>query len=107
MGRKIKLNDLLYEPFYQMMRLQLLSAAMGKPAPGETSGEMGADIVSILHVSPSVNQGFRNTVTSPILRSLGNDIYDVCKNKGVRATLLTRKQLSGEKMGILNINYLI
>ena len=29
------------------------------------------------------------------------------KNKGVRATLLTRKQLSGEKMGILNINYSI
>jgi hypothetical protein len=77
MGRRIKLNDLLYEPFYQMMRLQLLSAAMEKPVPGENSGEMNADIISVLHVSPSANEGLRKTVTSPALRSVGNDIYDV------------------------------
>ena len=77
LGKKIKLNDLLYEPFYQMMRLQLLAAAMENPTPGEGSGEMDADIVSILHVSPSANKDLRNTVTSPTLRSLGNDIYDV------------------------------
>lgn len=76
-GRKIKLNDVLYEPFYQMMWLQLLAFAMEKPVPGEGSGEMDADIVSVLHVSPSANKGLRDRVTSPALRSLGNDIYEV------------------------------
>ncbi len=76
-GKKIKLKDLLYEPFYQMMRFQLLAVGMEKPVPGENFGEMNADIVSVLHVSPSANEGLRKTVTSPALRIHGNDIYDV------------------------------
>jgi len=76
-GRKIKLGDLFFEPFYQMMRLQLLAAAMEKPVPGENAGEMNADIVSVLHVSPTANEGLRHTVTSPTLRRLGSDIYEV------------------------------
>ena len=56
---------------------RLRAAAMEKPVPGENSGEMNADIVSVLHVSPSANEGLRKTVTAPALRSLGNDIYDV------------------------------
>ena len=75
--RKTKLEDLLFEPFYQMMRLQLLAAAMEKPVPGEHGGEMDSDIVSVLHVSPAANEGLRNTITSPALKSFGNNIYEV------------------------------
>lgn len=77
LGRYIKFEDLFFEPFYQMMRLQLLAAAMEKPAPGEFAGEMNADIVSVLHVSPAGNEGLRKTLTSPALQDLGNDIYEV------------------------------
>jgi len=75
--RKTKLEDLLFEPFYQMMRLQLLASAMEKPVPGENGGEMDSDIVSVLHVSPAANEGLRNTITSPALKSFGNNMYEV------------------------------
>jgi len=77
LSRNIKFVDLFFEPFYQMMRLQLLAAAMEKPVPGEDTGEMDADIVSVLHASPAANEGLRNTVTSPALQDLGNSIYEV------------------------------
>lgn len=77
LGRNKKLEDLFFEPFYQMMRLQLLADAMEKPVPGENSGEMSADIVSVLHISPADNEDLRKTVTSPALQDLGNDIYEV------------------------------
>jgi len=56
-------DSLFYEPFYQLMRLQLLAQVM------ETSKdkEMDADIVSVLHVCPEANREFRNRVTSPYL----------------------------------------
>ena len=38
---------------------------------------MGADIVSVLHVSPSANLGLGNTITSPALKNLGTDIYGI------------------------------
>jgi len=75
--RNIQLEDLFFEPFYQMMRLQLLAAAMEKPVAGENAGEMGAHIASVLHVSPAANEGLRKTVTSSELQALGNDIYEV------------------------------
>jgi len=75
--KNIKLEDLFYEPFYQMMRLQLLAASMAEPVPGENKGEMGADIVSLLHVSPSANSGLRETITTPALKTLGTDIYEI------------------------------
>ena len=76
----IRLENLFYEPFYQMMRLQLLADSMEEPVPGENKGEMGADIVSVLHISPSANSGLRSTMTSPALKTIENSIYEVWEN---------------------------
>lgn len=58
-------DALFYEPFYQLMRQQLLARQM------EMAGELGADIVSVLHIAPAANTDFRK-ITSPELTSLGN-----------------------------------
>lgn len=71
-----KLYDwLFYEPFYQLMRLQLLTQEM------ELNKEMGADMVSVLHISPEANQGFRKNVTSDYLRESfpGKDVLQIWK----------------------------
>lgn len=49
--------DLFYDPFDQLMRLQLLASAM------ERTREMGARIVSVLHVAPKANGELRRRVT--------------------------------------------
>jgi hypothetical protein len=54
-------DDLFYEPFYQLMRLQFLANEM------EMAGELGADIVSLLLIVPAHNTAFQK-VTSPNLR---------------------------------------
>lgn len=56
-------NSLFYEPFYQLMRQQLLAYYM------EKARELRADIVSLLHIAPAHNLGFRR-VTSPYLNSI-------------------------------------
>jgi hypothetical protein len=53
---------LFFEPLYQLMRLQLLAQEM------ERARELGADIVSVLHVSPEANRTFRSFNPSPHLR---------------------------------------
>jgi hypothetical protein len=58
-GSQIQLNgacfeDLFFEPFDQLMRLQLLASAM------ERERELDADIVSVLHISPRANEGLMN-----------------------------------------------
>ncbi|MCL6581903.1 MAG: hypothetical protein K6U08_09920, partial [Firmicutes bacterium] len=53
---------LFFEPLYQLRRLQLLAQEM------EHAQELGADIVSVLHVSPEANQDFRGFNPSPPLR---------------------------------------
>lgn len=60
-------DDLFYEPFYQLFRQQLLANEM------EKSGELDADIVSVLHINPAVNKAFQK-VTSPGLQKLGNEV---------------------------------
>jgi hypothetical protein len=57
-------DALFYEPFYQFMRQQFLAHEM------EKAHELGADMVSVLHISPAKNLGFRK-VTSPGLAHLG------------------------------------
>ncbi len=52
---------LFFDPFYQLMRLQLLAQEM------ELSREMDADVVSVLHICPEANREFRDRVTSPYL----------------------------------------
>ncbi len=54
-------DDLFYEPFYQLMRQQFLAHEM------EKARELGADIVSLLHISAAHNKDFM-AVTSPDLR---------------------------------------
>jgi len=65
-------GDLFYEPFYQLLRQQLLAHEM------ERAQELGAAVVSVLHIAPAHNLDFRN-VTSPALCSLGASVIDVWK----------------------------
>ena len=65
-------GDLFYEPFYQLMRQQFLAYEM------EKAHELGAEVVSVLHIAPAHNHDFRN-VTSPALHSLGESATDVWK----------------------------
>lgn len=61
----LSFDALFYEPFYQFMRQQLLAREM------ERAHELGADVVSVLHIAPQSNADFRR-VTSPQLASLGD-----------------------------------
>ena len=74
-GCQIALNGvskeaLFFDPFDQLMRQQLLCSAM------EREGEMGADVVSLLHIAPAANREFLGRVTSPALRSMGGDVHE-------------------------------
>lgn len=62
---------LFFDPFYQLLRLQLLAAAM------ERANEMSADIVSVLHLVPHVNRELLEGITSPKLKYLDSNIHDV------------------------------
>lgn len=66
------IDALFYEPFYQFMRQQFLAAKM------ERAHEMGADVVSLLHISPNANDGFKQ-ITSPSLSGLGATPTEIWK----------------------------
>jgi hypothetical protein len=59
-------DALFYEPFYQLMRQQLLAHEM------ERARELGTDLVSVLHIAPAHNADFLR-VTSPRLAELGDN----------------------------------
>lgn len=61
----IPYEDLFVEPFYQLMRLQLLAWAM------EQAHELGAEIVRLLVVAPSANVALGQSFNRPSQRSLG------------------------------------
>jgi hypothetical protein len=63
-------DALFYEPFYQLFRQQLLAHEM------ERAHELGADIVSLLHISPAANHDFQR-VTSLALTPLGSTVTAV------------------------------
>ncbi|MEO8613269.1 MAG: hypothetical protein ABI690_35590, partial [Chloroflexota bacterium] len=65
-------DALFYEPFYQFMRQQFLAQEM------ERAHEVGADVVSLLHIAPAHNHDFP-TVTSPDLRGVGSSVTEVWK----------------------------
>jgi hypothetical protein len=71
LGSSLALADLMYNPFDQMLRDQLLASAM------EQAREMGADIVSYLHVAPKANRELVNRITAPALRGRGDEIHKV------------------------------
>jgi hypothetical protein len=64
-------NDLFFDPFDQLMRLQLLAAAM------EREHEMDAEVVSVLHLAPRANRALLETITSSGLAPFGPDIHAV------------------------------
>jgi hypothetical protein len=74
-GRLRDFDSLFFEPFYQLLRQQLLAHEM------EKAGELGAHVVSLLHIAPASNADFRK-VTSPTLVGLGDTAT------GIWATLL-------------------
>ena len=61
--------DLFVEPFYQLMRHQLLAQAM------ERSGELGADAVRVLHVAPATNAELQLSLTRDSHRASGATLY--------------------------------
>lgn len=64
---------LFYEPFYQFMRQQFLAYEM------EKARELGADVVSLLHIAPAHNLDFK-TITSSLLKTQGTSATDVWKS---------------------------
>ena len=60
---------LFYDPFDQLMRLQLLASMM------EHHHEMDAEIVSVLHIAPIANKELTERITSPYLRDFATDIH--------------------------------
>lgn len=82
---------LFYEPFYQLMRQQFLAHEM------EKAHELGADAVSLLHISPAHNQDFK-FITSPQLRSLGKSatgVWSQLVKDGSRFTAAHSEELFG------------
>jgi len=63
-------DALFYEPFYQFLRQQLLAQEM------EKAHELGADVVSLLHIAPACNTDFQR-VTSPTLVDLGASVTEI------------------------------
>lgn len=63
-------EDLFYEPFYQFMCQQFLAYEI------EKAHELGADIVSVLHIAPAHDHDFCK-VTSPRLVELGDSATHV------------------------------
>ncbi len=63
---------LFYEPFYQFMRQQFLAHEM------EKAHELGADIVSLLHIAPAHNLDFK-AITAPLLKKPDLSATDVWK----------------------------
>ena len=73
----VSLDDFFYEPFYQLIRQQMLAAGM------QAAREDGAERVRVLHISPAGNRVLHK-VTSPALRRFGNDVFAVFSKLLVR-----------------------
>lgn len=64
-------DDLFYDPFDQLMRLQLLAQEM------QTKKEMDADNVFVFLVVPQKNVEYLNKITSKNLQKIGKSVPDV------------------------------
>lgn len=73
----LRLEDFFYEPFYQLLRQQMLAYQM------EKAREQGTDRVRVLHIAPSGNLAVRR-VTSPALKHFGDDAFEVFRSLLVR-----------------------
>lgn len=66
------ISDLFFEPFYQLLRQQMLAFQLEKHKDG-------CDEAIVIHISPQDNR-ILHRVTSPKLRLLGNDVFDVWRS---------------------------
>jgi len=82
-------DALFYEPFYQLLRQQLLAHEM------ERGQELGAQVVSLLHIASAHNTDFQK-VTSPALRPLGQSVTEIWKRLVIRPDRFT--SMSTEEM---------
>lgn len=64
----LTVKDFFWEPFYQLLRQQMLAARM------QAAREDGTDRVRVLHISPSGNFDLHK-VTAPALRPFGADAF--------------------------------
>ncbi|WP_082503792.1 hypothetical protein [Methylobacterium sp. Leaf117] len=69
----ITVRDFFWEPFYQLIRQQILARRM------QGANEDGTTRVRVLHISPCNNLALHR-VTSPGLRRFGNDAFAVYKS---------------------------
>ncbi len=66
----LTLEDFFWEPFYQMLRQQMLATQMQK------ASELHAERVRVVHISPAGNTDLHK-VTAPALRRFGDDAFGV------------------------------
>lgn len=64
----LSVEDFFWEPFYQLMRQQILASRM------QAARETDASRVRVLHISPSGNTSLHR-VTAPKLRQFGSDAF--------------------------------
>jgi len=64
-------DDMFVEPFYQLMRQQLLAHEL------EKARELDADVVRIVHVSPASNLALRGSLNRDVHRAIGADVFEV------------------------------
>jgi hypothetical protein len=67
----LPVTALMFDPFDQLLRLQLLASAM------EREREMEADIVSVLYLAPRANLDFTRRITAPALSGRGDTVHVV------------------------------
>ena len=73
----LALRHFFYEPFYQLIRQQMLAYQMQKAA------EDGSERVRVLHISPAANIALK-AVTAPALCSFGGDAFSAFSRVLVR-----------------------
>lgn len=70
----LKLDDFFWEPFYQLLRQQMLAVQM------ERANEAGTQRVRVLHISPYGNKNLHKVTSSaPAMHALGTDAFEVFK----------------------------
>ncbi|MBX7247304.1 MAG: hypothetical protein K1X53_17550 [Candidatus Sumerlaeaceae bacterium] len=73
----LTISDFFWEPFYQLLRQQMLAFRM------QAASEHHTTRVRVLHVAPSANLALHN-VTAPALQHRGSDAFDVFRGLLVR-----------------------
>ncbi|MGY1621066.1 PGN_0703 family putative restriction endonuclease [Geodermatophilus sp. SYSU D00965] len=70
-GSVLDFDDLLDEPFYQLMRQQLFASEL------EKRRAQGAEVVRIVHVLPPANDAYQASLTRPAHRADGTTVSEV------------------------------